>query len=173
MAEALRPTTQATPSIRRSIPAAPALSRPAVRIGTLPAVPAHVGTMLGLSVAGYGMALALVTGLQAASETAIAADRAPVAATIDQIAARHDQLGQTLQGVADQYASAASGYQVVADGLAGVEDRLATLATSVAAVDGASKSLPAAAPLPPVVRSVKVSTGRTTSHATTGGSAAP
>ena len=156
-------------ALRRPVAAAPAIPRPSVRIGALPAVPAHVGTMLGLSVAGYGMALALVTGLQATSEAAIAADRAPVAAAIDDIAARHDRLGQTLQAAG----SAAAGYQVVADSLAAVEDRLATLASSVAAVDGASKALPASVALPPVVRSVRVSTTRSTTHATSGGSAAP
>ncbi len=165
-------------ALRRPAPAAPAFARPAIRIGRLPGVPAHVGTMLGLSVAGYGLTLALVTGLQATSEASIAADRAPVAATIDEIAARHDRLGQSLQDSADRYAGAAAGYQMVADGLTRFEARLASLASSVAAVDGASRALPASVAMPPVVRSVTVSTARTTSrattsHATSGGSAAP
>lgn len=158
-------------ALRRPIATAPAIPRPAVRIGALSGVPAHVGTMLGLSVAGYGVALALVTGLQATSETTLNAERAPVAAAIDQVAARHDRLGQSLQQAADRYGSAAAGYQVVADSLASVEDRLAALAKSVAAVDGASKALPASVAMPPVVRSVRVSAP--TSHATSGGSAAP
>ena len=160
-------------ALRRPIPSAPAIPRPSVRIGSLPAVPAHVGTMLGLSVAGYGMALALVTGLPASGEAAIAADRAPLAATLDTIVARHDRLDAVLQSAAERYASAASSYGVVADALAATEDRLATLAASVAAVDGASKALPASVALPPVVRSVRVSTVRVTSHATSGGSGAP
>ncbi|HEX2754181.1 MAG TPA: hypothetical protein VHM48_01885 [Candidatus Limnocylindrales bacterium] len=165
MAEALR---RPIPAIR----ATPAITRPSVRIGALPTVPTHVGTMLGLSVAGYGMALALVTGLQASSEATINANRAPVAAAIDQIAARHDRLGQSLQDAAGQYGTAAAGYQSVSDSLAGFEDRLAALAKSVTAVDGASRALPASVALPPVVRSVRVTTKAAT-HATSGGSAAP
>jgi hypothetical protein len=160
-------------AIRRPLPAAPVIARSSVRIGALPGAPAHVGTMLGLSVAGYGVALALVTGLQASNEAAVNADRAPIAATIDGIAARHDQLGRGLEDAASRYDAAAARYQAVADGLAGVEDRLATLGASVKAVDGASKALPASVALPPVVRSVRVSATPTTGHATTGGSAVP
>jgi hypothetical protein len=159
-------------AIRRPIPAASAITRPSVRIGALPSVPAHVVTMLGLSVAGYGVALALVTGLQASSEAAVNADRAPIAAAIDRIAARHEQLGRDLDGAAGRYDAAAAGYQALVDGLAGVEERLAALAMSVKAVDGAAKALPASVALPPIVRSVHVAM-RTTSHATSGGSAAP
>lgn len=158
-------------AIRRA-PAAPALARPAVRFGRSPTVPAHVGTMFGLSIGGYGVALALVAGLQASSESAISADRAPLAATIDAIAAAHDRLDGDVHRAADAYATAAAGYQSLADGLAGVEDRLAALGASVQAVDGASKALPASIALPPVVRTVRVASG-TVSHATTGGSAPP
>jgi hypothetical protein len=160
-------------ALRRPFPAGPAIARPSVRIAALPAAPAHVGTMLGLSVAGYGMALALVTGLQASSEAAVNADRAPVAATIDRIAAGHDLLGRDLEAAAGRYSSAAMAYQAVADGLAAAEEAMATLATSVTAVDGASKALPASVPLPPVIRSVRVSATRSATHATSGGSAAP
>ncbi len=160
-------------ALRRPLPASSVGARPSVRIGAVPALPAHVGTMLGLSVAGYGVALALVTGLQASSEAAVNADRAPVAAAIDRIVARHDLLGRDLDDASGRYSSAATGYQAVVDGLAGVEDRLARLASSVKAIDGASKALPASVALPPVVRSVQVTAARTTSHATSGGSAAP
>ena len=164
MAEALRRTSV--------VPSAPAIARPSIRIGTIPSVPAHVGTMLGLSVAGYGVALALVTGLQASSEAAINANRSPVAATIDEIAAGHDRLGQSLQDAAGRYGDAAAGYQTVADSLASMEARLAALSKSVPAVDGDSRALPASVALPPVIRSVRVAT-KTTTHATSGGSAAP
>ena len=97
----------------------------------------------------------------------------PVAAAIDRIVARHDLLGRDLDDASGRYSSAATGYQAVVDGLAGVEDRLARLASSVKAIDGASKALPASVALPPVVRSVQVTAARTTSHATSGGSAAP
>ena len=157
---------------RRPVAMSPDIARPSVKVGALPTVPSHVGTMLGLSVAGYGVALALVTGLQESSEAAINADRAPVAAAIDQIAAGHDRLDRNLQDVAGRYGAAAADYQAIVDRLAGVEDGLAALAKSVTAVDGASKALPASVALPPVVHSVRVTT-RATTHATSGGSAAP
>ena len=161
-------------AVRRPIAGpAPAIARPSLRAGALPSVPAHVGTMLGLSVAGYGVALALVTGLQASSEAATNANRAPVGAVIDRIAAGHDRLGQNVEGAANAYGAAAADYQAITDSLASVEQRLAALAKTVSAVDGASKALPGSVALP-VIRSVHVTTSRaTTSHATSGGSAAP
>lgn len=161
MAEAIRPPSSAR-----------AIVRPSVGLPVLPSLPPHVGTMFGLSIAGYGLALAVVTGLQAASEAAINADRAPLAGTIEAIAARHDRLEGSLRGASDAYAAAAASYQSMADRLSDVNDGLASLAASVKAVDGASKALPASVALPPVVRSVRAAP-RAVSHATTGGSAAP
>lgn len=158
-------------ALRRPI-AVPAIAGPSIRIGGLPSVPAHVGTMLGMSIAGYGIALAVVTGLQASQDASINADRAPLAGAIDAIAARQERLEGSLRGASDAYAATAAGYQSVADGLSAIEDRLASLAASVKAVDGAAKALPASVPLPPVVRSVRAAP-RAVTHATTGGSAAP
>jgi hypothetical protein len=165
MAEALR-----RPIGARPIVATPAAPRPAVKVGTLPSVPAHVGTMLGLSVAGYGVALALVAGFQASSEATINSNRAPVVAAIDRITAGHDRLDRALQEAAGRYGLAAGSYESMGDGLAGIEARLAALAKSVTAVDGASRALPASVALPPVVRSIRVTT-RAATHATSGGSA--
>ncbi len=169
-----------TEAIRRSPLAPPTVAIPgavpgrAVRTVSLPTVPAHVGTMLGLSVAGYGVALALVTGLQASTDAAVIANRAPVSTTIDRIADGHDRLAGDLAAAAGQYAAAAADYQAVADRLAGVEGRLGELAGAVSAVDGASKALPASVALPPVVRSVRAATvTKATTHATSGGTAAP
>ncbi len=138
-----------------------------------PAVPAHVGTMLGLSVAGYGVALALVTGLQASSDAATQSARAPMATTIDRISAAHDRLEGSIGDAAAAFGSVASSYDMVGAGLRAVDDRLADLAAAVKEVDGASRALPARVALPPVVRSVRTAPIRTSTHATTGGSAAP
>ena len=170
MTEAIRRPALAARAV--AIPGA--VPRPTVRTLSLPTVPAHVGSMLGLSVAGYGVALALVTGLQASSDAAVIANRAPVSTTIDRIADGHDRLARDLAAAAGQYAAAAADYQAVVDRMAGVEDRLGALAGAVTAVDGASKALPASVALPPVVRSVRAATvTKATTHATSGGSAAP
>ena len=166
MAETLRPTAATAERAGRT-----AMRRPAARVLTLPSVPAHVGTMLGLSVAGYGVALALVTGLQATSEAAVLADRAPMATALDRLAAGHDRLGRSIDDAAARYSDAAGAYQSVVDRFAAIEDGLATLATSVKAVDGATRALPATVSMP-VVRSVKV-VAKAKVHATSGGSAAP
>lgn len=166
MVEAVRPALAGRPVAVQA-----AAGRPAIRITSLPTVPAHVGTMLGLSVAGYGVALALVTGLQASSEATVIADREPVAVALDQLAAGHDRLGRSIDDAAGLYAGAAAAYQSVVDRFAAIEDGLGALATSVKAVDGASKALPASVAMP-VVRSVKV-VAKATTHATSGGSAAP
>ena len=161
-----------TEAIRRPLGSARVVARPSISVAYLPTVPVHVATMLGLSVAGYGVALALVTGLQASSEAAVIVNRAPVAAAIERVAARNDRLDRQLQAATGLYGTVAAGYQSVADRLSGLEDGLAALATSVNAVDGAAQALPASVALPPVVRSVRV-TSRATAHATSGGSAAP
>ena len=166
MAETARPATATASRAQRT-----AEDRSVARVATLPSVPAHVGTMLGLSVAGYGVALALVTGLQAAGEAAVRADRAPLAVALDQLAAGHDRLDRSVDDAAGRYAGTAAAYQSIVDRFATIEDGLATLATSVKAVDGATRALPATVSMP-VVRSVKVG-ARATPHATSGGSAAP
>ena len=179
MAEAIRralPAGGLAAGVASAMPSvvAPPLDRRTARAFAVPSVPAHVGTMLGLSVAGYGVALALVTGLQASSEAAINADRAPVATTIDGIAASNDRLGSGLRDATDRYGLAAADYQAVAGDLAQVEGRLAALARSVKAVDGAAKALPVTVALPPIVRAAPIAATTsypTTTHATSGGSA--
>ena len=166
MVEATRPALAGRPIVGLAT-----ASRSSARIATLPTVPSHVGTMLGLSVAGYGVALALVTGLQASSEAATSANRAPVTVALDQLAAGHDRLGRSIDDAAGVYAGAATAYQTVVDRFVAIEAGLGTLAGSVKAVDGASKALPASVAMP-VVRSVRV-VARSTTHATSGGSAAP
>ncbi len=148
------------------------VARAAVRRFALPAVPAHVGVMLGLSAAGYGLTLAAVTALQSNSEAAIVADRAPAAAAIEQLATGHASLASSLAAAANRYAAAAAGYGDAAQRLGAVEAELGALSKAVAGVDGASRALPASAPLPTVVRSVRVGT-QTAAHATSGGSAVP
>ncbi len=159
---------------RRPLVATMVVLQPAARIHiSRPAVPAHVGTMLGLSVAGYSVALALVTGLQASSDEAARLARAPMGTAIDGISAAHDRLERSLGNAATAYAATASSYDAVGAGVLAFNGRLAALAAAVKQVDGASRALPATVSLPPVVRSVRTSPTGGGTHATTGGSAAP
>jgi len=137
-----------------------------------PSVPSHVGVVLGLATAGYAIALAGVTALQATSEAAIVADRSPVAAAIDGATVQHDRLESTIAAAARDYTTIASGYATVSERLADVEARMGTLAGLTGAIDGATRALPTRIALPPVVRSVSSGT-RSTAHAASGGSAPP
>jgi hypothetical protein len=137
-----------------------------------PEIPAHLGVILGLATAGYSIALAGVSALQGAAETALAADRSPVAAAIDEAAANHDRLESALGAAGRDYATLASGYGTVTERLMDVEARIGTLAGVTGAIDGAARALPTRIAMPPVVRSVGTAP-RATAHATSGGSAAP
>jgi len=143
-----------------------------LRTLSLPRVPAHVGTMLGMSVAGYGVTLALVTALQATSEAALITDRAPMAATIDQLVAGDDRLERDLDRTNTGYDQAAAGYRSLVDSVSAAERTLGNLASSVARLDGAARALPATVAMPAVVQSVG-SVSKPKAHATSGGSAAP
>ncbi len=138
----------------------------------LPRFPGQVVALVGVSTTGYALALAGIASLQAASDAAVVADRAPAAAGIDAVASGHDRLAGRLDDLAGRQARSAASYDAVTSGIARVEAELGALAGKVSAVDGASRTLPASVALPPVVRSVRPSS-RSTTHATTGGSAAP
>lgn len=170
MAEAIRRRSPATAATSIHAPAVPAIRASSVA-RSMPTVPAHVGTMLGLSVAGYGLALAVVTGLQALDEGAIAANRDPVALRVDAVSTANDRLERETQAAAARYEAVAADLQAALAGLPAVENRLGTLAGTASAIDGASRGLPTTISVP-VIRSVKVR-ATTTSHATSGGSAAP
>lgn len=137
-----------------------------------PAFPAHVGVVLGLATAGYSVALAGVSTLQAAAEAGVVADRSPVAAAIDEAAADHDRLESTLGAAGRDYAVLATRYGAVTERLTDVEARIGTLAGVTGAIDGATRALPTRIAMPPVVRSVGTAP-RSTAHATSGGSAPP
>lgn len=134
-------------------------------------LPPHIAVFLGASTAAYAVTLAGVTALQAQSEAALIADRAPVVAGIDAIAARNDQLAAALTTAGTEYQAASEAYLANGGRLADLEQALASLASKVAKIDGVSRSLPSAASLP-TVRRVTTSTAPATS-ATTGASGVP
>jgi hypothetical protein len=108
-------------------------------------VPAHVAVLLGLSAGGYALSLAAVTGLQASSEAALQAERAPVAAAIQALVAQHSQLEADLSAARDAYGSAAAIYAASGSGFAEMEVRLNDLAAAVTEINGSASSLSAGA----------------------------
>jgi hypothetical protein len=149
-----------------------ALERSLPRAIPRPSVPHHVGVMFGLTAAGYAATLGVVTALQASSEADLIAHRQPVAAAIEQVAADNDRLAGAIDGAARDITDAVAAYDAVAARLPGLEAGLTDLSALVQAVDGATRALPARAPVPTVVRTTTTAP-RPVAHATSGGSGTP
>lgn len=139
----------------------------------VPRVPAQVVVLVGLTAGGYAATLAGVTALQSSAEAATAASRAPVVGVIQETSARNDALAARLSDAVARQGQAADAYQALLDRIAATESALAGLTSSVAAVDGASHTLPTRVALPTTVRTVIRASSAGSAHATTGGSAAP
>ncbi len=163
------PSRGAAPPLATT-PAAPARAGALERLAHL-RVPAHVGVLLGASTAAYAVTLAAVTGLQASTEAQQAAERAPAVAGVQDLGARNQALGDSVAAAGQRYDELAGRYALAGSQLASLEAALADLATSVQAIDGVSRALPASVPLPKVTR-VTVGSAPATS-ATTGASGAP
>jgi len=133
--------------------------------------PAHVLVMLSASTATYAIALAVVAGLQSADEAATAAAREPMAKAAQQISAGHDDLLAALDRARAVYGTAAQTYLGAGGSLGALEGQLDGLSTTVAAIDGVSRSLPTTVRLPVVAGSIAAGRAPAT-HATTGASGA-
>lgn len=131
--------------------------------------PLHVGVFLGLSAGVYAISLAAVTTLQAQSEMAVVADRAPTAQAIAELAAQNDSLEATARRAGRTYDRATDAYDRVGRRLADVEAQLTSLADVVGAVNGAAQALPDRVALPRITRAV-TTVSRPTVHATTAAS---
>jgi len=132
-------------------------------------LPPHVLVMLGASTAAYAVALAAVAGVQSADEAALAAARDPVARAVEQVAAGHDQIEDRLDRGRYLYVAVAEAYAAAGGSMATLEAQLGTLATTVDAIDGVSRSLPSLARLQSIAGSVAGGRAPMT-HATTGAS---
>jgi hypothetical protein len=98
--------------------------------------------MLGLSAGMYGMILAGATGLQAATDSASTAERAPVADSLAQLIAGHDRLAASLEEARSQYGAAGAAYEELVAALADYEVRIATLASQVGSISQDAAGLP-------------------------------
>ncbi|HJW21738.1 MAG TPA: hypothetical protein VJ506_04840 [Candidatus Limnocylindrales bacterium] len=149
-------------------PSRPAAPRPRL---SAPRIPAHIGVLLGASTAAYAVTLAGITGLQATSEADLAAERAPAVAGVQDLGAKNQELGNALAAAGLHYDSLTRAYAAAGGRLADLEAALADLVTSVQAIDGVSRSMPASIPLPKVSR-VSVG-GAPATSSTTGASGVP
>ncbi len=131
--------------------------------------PLHIGVFLGVSAGAYALGLAAVTALQARSEAATVADRAPTEQAIASLATRNDSLEAAALGAVETYEQATGSYDRLGQVMADMEAQLGDLALIVEAVEGAARALPARVALPPVSRTV-TRARPVTVHATTAAS---
>ena len=149
----------------RRRPPADGQPRPPLRI---PRVPAHVVVLLSAATAGYAVTLAGVAVMQAATEGALIAERAPSVGGLEDLAAAHDQLAASLDAADHDYQRAADTYAAATTVLDQVDRQLADLAAVVTDIDGSVRKLPTSIHVP-VTRFVAPARAPAT-HATTGAS---
>jgi hypothetical protein len=116
--------------------------------------PVQLAVVFGATTGLYAASLALVTGLQADHERAVAAIRAPVAADVGALGDANDRLAAELDRAVAMYDTAADAYRAAAATLIGHEGRLAELGAAVTEVTGSAAALPRSVPMPRVSRAV-------------------
>ncbi len=151
MTDALRPVGRTFPGRAipgRALPDLPTADvRPAVRAASARVAaqvkrPYHLGTLLGVSACAYAVSLAGVTWLQASSEAATTAERAPALTAIEQMTADNDRLEQTIAAIRDRLGVAGDDYTAAVAALAAYEAQLDALSGTVADVEAMALQLP-------------------------------
>jgi hypothetical protein len=148
----------ARPAPRADAPARPAervkpgaIARPAAaRRDVILTTPARAGMLIGASAALYAVTLAGVTALQADTDAATAAARAPYQDVVAQTRAANDALEAQLQKASAEVRALVATYGAVGDNVAAYQARLDSLAALVAEVEGSAAALPARIKLPTV-----------------------
>ena len=115
---------------------------------SLPRIPAHVAVLLGLSAGTYSVFLAGATALQAASESAIAADKAPIVGALGQLAEGHDRLAGSLEEARARYGEASEAYTTLVAAIGAYEARIADLTGRIDSLQAETGVLPDGIPTP-------------------------
>lgn len=134
--------------------------------------PVHLAVLIGVSASAYAVSLAGVTALQSATDTRIAAERAPAGHAADVLARDHDALEASLGEANQAYQRAADRYTALGPRMVDMEASLATLGKRVSKVTGAANALPGHISLPTISTSTRYVTRTQTKvvHATSGAS---
>lgn len=147
-----------------------AVARPAVaRKEAVLSTPARAGMLFGATAAIYAVTLAGISGLQADSEAAVAAARAPYLDELAQTQAANDAIEARITRADTEIHALVATYGAVGENVATFQERLDSLAVLVADVQGSAAALPARIKLP-TVTTVRVSRS---SGGGGGGSSAP
>ncbi|HSL33839.1 MAG TPA: hypothetical protein VK871_09340 [Candidatus Limnocylindrales bacterium] len=129
----------------------------------------HLAVFVGASAGLYAGSLACVAALQAASDRAVALERAPTEAAIVDLGAANDELEATVDRILASYEAAGERYDATVPRIADAEARLQDLAATVAEIEGAAANLPSRVSLP-AVRAAAPRAAAPTVHATTSAS---
>ena len=132
-------------------------------------LPLHLGAFLGVSASAYALGLVAVTALQAGSDSAVIAARAPTAEALTELDARNGSLFDDARRARLTYEQAMTTYRRMGTTLADVDDQIAKLAATVEKVDGLARALPDHVALPAINRTVRTVSAPAV-HATTGAS---
>jgi hypothetical protein len=132
-------------------------------------LPLHLGTFLGVSAGAYALSLVAVTALQAGSDGAVIAARAPTVEALAELAARNGSLLDDARRARLTYEQAMTIYRGMGTTLTDIDDQIAKLAAAVEKVDGLARALPDHVALPAINRTIRTVTVPTV-HATTGAS---
>jgi uncharacterized protein YlxW (UPF0749 family) len=108
-------------------------------VATEPRRPIHLLWLIGLSASIYAVNLALVTDLQAASDSQVAGQQATSQAALNLLQASDARLASQVQQAASDLQATNAGYGQAAQTLATLEQRLSSLGKSA----GALRALPA------------------------------
>lgn len=135
--------------------------------------PLHLAVFVGASAGLYAGSLACVAALQAASDRAVALERAPTEAAIVDLAAANDDLQASVDRILAAYQAAGARYDAVVPRIGETETRLQDLAARVAEIEGAAANLPTRVSLPAAPRAAAPRAAAPATHATTSASGAP
>jgi hypothetical protein len=170
-------TRPATPVAR---PAVRPVARPAVRRNeAIISTPARAGMLLGASAAVYAVTLAGVAGLQAQTDTATAAARAPYVDQVIGIRTANDELERLVTKADAESRALAADYAAAGTLVSDYQSRLDALTALVAKVEGSAAALPTRIKLPsvtmrgaiaPASRSSGGGTSRPSTNASSGAS---
>lgn len=156
-------------------PKAGAVARPAVaKKEAVLSTPVRAGMLFGATAAVYAVTLAGISGLQAESDAAVAAARAPYLQDLAAARAANDAFEARITQADAGIGSLVTTYGSMGDGVAAFQTQLDTLAALVADVEGSAAALPTRIKLP-TVSTVRISRsssggGGTRSAPATGGS---
>lgn len=142
-----------------------AVARPAVaKKETILSTPARAGMLLGATAAIYAVTLAGISGLQAETDAATAAARAPYLGELAQTRAANDAFEARVRAADAEVHALVGTYGAVGADVTAFETRLDELATLVAQVQGSAAALPNRIQLP-AVTSIRSSGGSRTRSA--------